>query len=539
MKYAVINKLTIYLFVLVFIFPSVTHGTDYYMRADGTAASGSSPSAPGPCDTAANCLNVANHNASTFLPGDRINLCDDGGYFTEQIVVPSSGEEGSPISYTKAPGSDPKIVGPEDKYVGIFRANEKDWITVDGLDISGGRWALLLFKQCDHTVWINNTLHDGRVSAWSGNNATISYNTWHSIEHQKALKVGNQDGLVNTGATDLTTVSHNTFYACNDAIFDTEYYGGNLGDREIFNTSGNYEDNEHSVKNVIFEYNLIRDGGAEAVGQAIVVYNSEDVIVRYNEVYNYGCPGMDVDNSDNVQVYGNIIHDNDLVDSCNKRAGFVSVKSSDQSSWCPSCDTAINDIYIYNNTFANNDTEEARSSANRVAAFHVFAQSGHTADNINIKNNISYENWHSSVYGWEIYTVGAGTITNLTFDYNYYRRTTNTSYFAGFGLPVPDSDNTYYAFSEFATYQSTESQDANSSTADPLLASSNGIPTRTSPCVGAGADLGDDYDYRLDSRSVWPDSVSLIGQSGLFNIGAWAINAGSLSGCRITGGTIQ
>jgi hypothetical protein len=64
-------------------------GGTYYMRADGTAATRAR--ATGPSSDPANCMNVSVHNGETFTPGDTILLCGDGGPFTSQIRVPSSG----------------------------------------------------------------------------------------------------------------------------------------------------------------------------------------------------------------------------------------------------------------------------------------------------------------------------------------------------------------------------------------------------------------------------------------------------------------
>ena len=75
-------------------------GATYYMRADGTAANAAA--ATGPCATAASCMSVTTHNASTFATGDTITVCDDGGEYTgdKWVTIPSSGSNsGSRITY--------------------------------------------------------------------------------------------------------------------------------------------------------------------------------------------------------------------------------------------------------------------------------------------------------------------------------------------------------------------------------------------------------------------------------------------------------
>lgn len=73
-----------------------TAGT-YYLRADGTAVDWET--ATGPATSAAACMNVSVHNSETFIPGDTIVVSHRGGVFRSQLTVPSSGSDGSPITY--------------------------------------------------------------------------------------------------------------------------------------------------------------------------------------------------------------------------------------------------------------------------------------------------------------------------------------------------------------------------------------------------------------------------------------------------------
>lgn len=86
------------LFAALLIFASPAFATTYFMRADGA----STKAAATACSSTATAMSVATHNASTFLPGDVITLCDTGGIYRAQLTVPSSGAFGNPIVYTNS-----------------------------------------------------------------------------------------------------------------------------------------------------------------------------------------------------------------------------------------------------------------------------------------------------------------------------------------------------------------------------------------------------------------------------------------------------
>jgi hypothetical protein len=72
----------------------------YYLRTDGTAANKAAAIGTQCPSSASGAMNIATHNASTFIPGDTIVLCSAGGPFTDNVlVVPSSGSSGYPITY--------------------------------------------------------------------------------------------------------------------------------------------------------------------------------------------------------------------------------------------------------------------------------------------------------------------------------------------------------------------------------------------------------------------------------------------------------
>jgi len=117
---------------LILLLPSWAFGATYYMRSDGTAAN--KAAASGPCGTQANCMSIATHDADTYSAGDTIILCDDGGTYRDQMDIPSSGSDGSPITYEAASGDTPIISGADIVSTWIDADEEHGEIFSSGLE---------------------------------------------------------------------------------------------------------------------------------------------------------------------------------------------------------------------------------------------------------------------------------------------------------------------------------------------------------------------------------------------------------------------
>jgi hypothetical protein len=80
----------LFLFLLVVLFAGVAHATTYYLRADGTSAD-TDCSESSPCCAGAGDVSV--FNSATFLNGDIIYMCDDGGDFagTTSLLINDAG----------------------------------------------------------------------------------------------------------------------------------------------------------------------------------------------------------------------------------------------------------------------------------------------------------------------------------------------------------------------------------------------------------------------------------------------------------------
>jgi len=113
----------IFVLSLVFIISCPASGATYYMRADGKAAKKRNATS---CSSATSAMSVATHNRESFVPGDVINLCADGGDYKTSIIAPSSGTKGLPVIYRNAEGEKPAI----DLSVDVSGA--AGWIPVGG-----------------------------------------------------------------------------------------------------------------------------------------------------------------------------------------------------------------------------------------------------------------------------------------------------------------------------------------------------------------------------------------------------------------------
>jgi hypothetical protein len=93
---------------LLILFTSDAMATTYYLLADGTNADPDCSESSACC---AGAMDMTDFNAASFSPGDTIKVCDDSGVFRAQMIVPSSGSDGSPITIEAADGDSPIING--------------------------------------------------------------------------------------------------------------------------------------------------------------------------------------------------------------------------------------------------------------------------------------------------------------------------------------------------------------------------------------------------------------------------------------------
>jgi len=154
----------------------------YYMRADGTATKAN---AIGPCSSASASMSVATHNAATFTAGDTIIVCGNGGVFSSQVTIPSSGLVGSIINYV---GSGYPVVSAAGYNL---RIATRQYLTFTGIDFTTGEIYItastdITFNHCLMRNGTSYGLIGASTSTITLNNSDIINNTSVGVDSEDA-----------------------------------------------------------------------------------------------------------------------------------------------------------------------------------------------------------------------------------------------------------------------------------------------------------------------------------------------------------------
>lgn len=161
------RKLLLLLF-LILCFTTSGWSATYYMRADGTAAN--KAAATGPASDAAACMNISVHNGETFSAGDTIHISNQGGDYdcsATNVIIPSSGSSGNPITYQAISGETPTFDAAETNN-DIWIADGKSYITIDGVTVKDAIYSLIEFKSNSggsNNITIQNCTFNGTANA--------------------------------------------------------------------------------------------------------------------------------------------------------------------------------------------------------------------------------------------------------------------------------------------------------------------------------------------------------------------------------------
>jgi hypothetical protein len=133
----------LFIIIAVLLLPCWVGAETYFLRADGSGSKvDATGSGTGACGAAGTAMSIATHDGETYAAGDTIYLCDDGGVYRDELDVPSSGSNGSPITYTEASGDTPKISGADivSTWTGVAtEETEGAWSSGDA-DLSSADW---------------------------------------------------------------------------------------------------------------------------------------------------------------------------------------------------------------------------------------------------------------------------------------------------------------------------------------------------------------------------------------------------------------
>jgi hypothetical protein len=511
--------------------------TTYYVRADGTAAN--KAAATGPASEQSACMSPDVHNGETFDSGDEILISSQGGTYTSQIIVPSSGVTDY-ITYKNVPDESPQFD------LQIMLSSE-DWT-----DLEDGRYsasgmstvanvykngvpvpqatstALDTFDHCWY--WSSNVLYYRPPSGPPGSDIGYLHNTLVPalyILNKSKIKVSSSSGgRLEFGAVSQGVAVYATTGALNDNIVENTYhrYGrdGILTSATSYTNSGTIRNNEFyctmsAIRLYGDDYNTwtIEDNYGWGVGSVdgtirfhstadqefIGIQNPDSCIIRRNVSINGWNRFIfwylnQSNHADDNEVYENFCYNNQKTFF---RIGGTNFYGDDPATW------SWNNNRIYSNIGASVASASGSSGwavylsqpmqePTRTNYFynnviyggsHGIMLAKHAdADNINygvtIKNNI----WRNQ----RNYSVMLDGVlpSQINFDYNCWEK------------DYTGSQTGFYVdgYRTFAYWQETAGQDTNGFIADPLFINAGGDNPEDyrlnsgSPCIKAGTAVG-------------------------------------------------
>ena len=463
-----------------------------------------------------NRMSVADHDGSTFSPGDVIYLVDT---ITSRIEIPSSGDPGNEITYRGDYTGHPGVLDVYTSY-GSISGDYKQNITIDGLEIRNGRLGIS-FINGNHNITIKRCeIH--QMTGEGAKGILIGSNT-SPVSRNSNIVIGGAPGDgnevfncgQNTGGGDIITAH------CNDVLISyNRCYGGNTdtgidGYADMGSIGGIIEYNEFSnhVKSDYYPTGEYGEDGVDLKG-------SSDYVVRYNHIYGNRVNGIGFNEiyqgygktCTNIRIYNNFVHGSgntniNTMDLLHTAYIYNNLISNSKTGHGMVCTNGGEDVWIYNNTFVNNYCEPVTGGLHK---YQLLIGSG---ENRYVKNNIFYSDTHAKLI-YKRYTDDS----SVHFDNNRYCYTGGAVLFNWDGVNKT-----------LAQVQAL-GQEANGSEGNPGfddIANADYTLAFDSACINTGADLGTDYAWGLDpintDFTTYPPSVYTLDQNN-YGVG-WEIGA--------------
>lgn len=465
---------------------------------------------------------IAKVNGEDFSHGDSI-LFKRGETWREQLIVPSSGTDGSPITFGAYGSGEKPIISGADKVTGwnqyaatnIYSVNS-DWtpyvvveddsllsevtwdtdIATTATSMSAGTWTIDTTNDLLY-VWATDAADpDTHVMEVSKRNHAINGNDSEGKDYlvfeYLTIKHANLfHGIKTYGGSHwvIDGLTFNQNYQAGLAVYDSDditiqnsiFYDnkmaidGNSASNIIIRNNTIYDNNHWAnddgirmgATNLLIEYNRIcNNNTGDSADNIQIVGPSSNVTIRYNLIENGSNAGIILtDNAGSAKIYSNIITGG--VDTHRHGIAIVSVNDT---------------VEIYNNVIYSDVLNQGLYIANA------------HSNGLIIKNNIIYAGPKRALYVEQ-----AVDESNVTLDNNLYYNTSGT---------LIQWNGSTYTLAQFVSYQSASDQDANSITANPLFvnaANENFHLQPSSPAINAGTNVGLTEDFEGNSIIGVPD----------------------------------
>ncbi len=440
-------------------------------------------------------------NAASFLPGDSI-LFIRGGVWRGQLK-PKSGNSSAYIIYSAyGSGEKPQLLG------SVNVSSASDWTNV-----SGNIWQSVQSSTVDIGNLIFNEGAAVGFKKWNLTALQTQGDFWWDKNGSQKVQIYS---AVNPGSyyADIEAAIGNFIvYAQLDSFLVLQNMAFKYGAADGIEVR-----NTHHF--ILQDCDVSFIGGTELTTQVrygggiqFWAYSNNNIVqrCRFWEIYDDAVTNQCTpSNAGPAQQY-NLFYRNNLIWNCSESSFCCDLRPATLTG------SFLKNIYFENNTCANAGGGWAAAQRPDLKGFQIyFSAITAPTDSIFIRNNIFYKS-RAVLF---VDNSAVQTLNHTTVDYNdWYTQNDGDTIVALWS----SSSLNIWTKTQFASYQTANSEDAHSFMANPLMANAdinNYHLTGSSPCIGAGTNTGIGNDFDLNPRP----------STGAYDIGAYQFTSTGLNG---------
>ena len=430
---------------------------------------------------------IAKVKGSRFNPGDQI-LFKRGEFWREQLIVPSSGSEGNPITFgAYGNGNKPKLLG------SVNLTGSSNW-----QQYASSTWRSAITIPVD----VGNLIFNNESSCGKKNSALNSLGSQGDFYYDPAIGYLYVYSTSNPG-TYYTTIeaaerNHGILISGRNYLtiqdFDLRYWGAH--GIQIDGYSANCDNIIIQRNDISYIGGSFQSGpGSQRYGNGIEQWsNGTNIIVRKNLIKHCYDAALTPQGTAAGNTKRNQEWSYNIISNCHYGIEL----------WTSGAGSSMSAIHFYNNSFYNAGAEW---SANQRIPDNSWDNAAHvkmfnsqaSATDIQIKNNIFSTSSSNAVQVWTAWT----DIANVTFSNNLYYQPSGNMIVYNYGDRVRN-----YTQAQWESYKSTEGKDANSPTpVDPLFvtAGTNFNLQSISSAINKGVGVGLTQDFEGNPILGFPD----------------------------------